>query len=238
MKLEYFQLAMDFIDASRSVDSLDELGQSFLKTARQLGFRHYACVACVEVGSTPESVVFLADFPDDWASTTSGDSGVQTARILQLSPRQNLPFNWEHELVVADSDNQPGEIYVLNGVTVPIHVAGAFPGAVNIVGIDADIDPAAEHAIHLMSIYLHEAALKLKSGDGTAEHPVVRLTARERQCLEWVAAGKTDWEIASILSIAERTVHNHVESAKLKLGVHTRVQAVVKAFLSSLINHR
>lgn len=64
--------------------------------------------------------------------------------------------------------------------------------------------------------------------------PVV-LSARERECVQWIAAGKSDWEIGTILSISEKTVSTHVERAKQKLKAHTRAQAIVAALRRGLI---
>jgi DNA-binding CsgD family transcriptional regulator len=61
------------------------------------------------------------------------------------------------------------------------------------------------------------------------------LTPRERECLQWVAAGKTDWEISQILSISEQTVHGYVQNALAKLGARTRAQAVALAIHASQI---
>ncbi len=36
------------------------------------------------------------------------------------------------------------------------------------------------------------------------ENGLVTLSRRERECLQWVAAGKTDWEIGQILSLSEK----------------------------------
>ena len=36
------------------------------------------------------------------------------------------------------------------------------------------------------------------------------------------------WDIGQILGIAQSTVHAHVENAKRKLGVKSRIQAVAK----------
>jgi DNA-binding CsgD family transcriptional regulator len=63
-----------------------------------------------------------------------------------------------------------------------------------------------------------------------------RLSTRERQCLELAAQGKSDWEIARILGLAERTVHTHVEKAKRRMQVSTRVQAVVHALFQQQIS--
>jgi DNA-binding CsgD family transcriptional regulator len=62
-----------------------------------------------------------------------------------------------------------------------------------------------------------------------------RLTPRERECLTWVASGKTDWEISQILRIAEQTVHEYVQNALIKLNATTRAQAVAVAIVSKQI---
>jgi len=244
MNLQYFQMALDFIESSKKFRTLDELGVAFHKATQTLGFDHYACVSCVEFGALPDGAVFLADYPDDWTKYYLENEYDQTDRILQVSLKEHMPFNWDNNIIHNGMTPEQSEMMceaedagLLYGVTVPIHIVGAFPGAVNVVGEHRDIDPAAEHAVHLMSVYLHDAALRISKEGKAALKPVAKLTPREKECLQWVAAGKTDWEISSILSIAERTVHTHVESAKTKLGVSTRVQAVVKAFLTNLIHH-
>jgi DNA-binding CsgD family transcriptional regulator len=52
------------------------------------------------------------------------------------------------------------------------------------------------------------------------------LTARERDALRWVAAGKSDWEISVILGVSQNTVRFHVDNARRKLGAVNRAQAV------------
>jgi DNA-binding CsgD family transcriptional regulator len=59
--------------------------------------------------------------------------------------------------------------------------------------------------------------------------PGPRLTAREQEVLRWLAAGKTDRDIADILAISPRTVHKHLQRVYEKLGVETRTAAVVRA---------
>jgi len=55
------------------------------------------------------------------------------------------------------------------------------------------------------------------------------LTPREREVLRWVAAGKTDRDIAAILGSSVRTVHKHLQHIYTKLGVETRTAAVMRA---------
>ena len=55
------------------------------------------------------------------------------------------------------------------------------------------------------------------------------LTLREREVLHWVAGGKTDRDVATILSISPRTVQKHLQRVYQKLGVETRTAAVMRA---------
>jgi pimeloyl-ACP methyl ester carboxylesterase/DNA-binding CsgD family transcriptional regulator len=59
--------------------------------------------------------------------------------------------------------------------------------------------------------------------------PLDDLTTREREVLEFVAQGLDNNKIAKQLSISEKTVRNHVSTIFSKLGVNSRVHAVVRA---------
>jgi len=68
------------------------------------------------------------------------------------------------------------------------------------------------------------------------EHKKHELTRREVQCLYWTAQGKTSWEIACILGIAESTITYHLRNSIRKLNASNRVHAVAKALNESLIS--
>lgn len=61
------------------------------------------------------------------------------------------------------------------------------------------------------------------------------LTARERDCIRWSAAGKSSDEIAVILHISIHTVNTHLKSAMRKLESANRMQAVATACRLRLI---
>jgi DNA-binding CsgD family transcriptional regulator len=61
-----------------------------------------------------------------------------------------------------------------------------------------------------------------------AETAEVPLTPREREVLDWVAAGKTNRDIATILGASPRTVEKHLERIYEKLGVETRTAAAMR----------
>jgi DNA-binding NarL/FixJ family response regulator len=62
------------------------------------------------------------------------------------------------------------------------------------------------------------------------------LTAREKEVLRLMAEGLPSREIASKLGISYATVRTHIRSLGAKLGVHSKVQAIVKARELALID--
>jgi len=63
----------------------------------------------------------------------------------------------------------------------------------------------------------------------------VNLSDREREALTWSARGKTSDEIARILGLSRRTIDFHLDNARGKLAVATRIEAVATAVAAGLI---
>jgi PAS domain S-box-containing protein len=68
-------------------------------------------------------------------------------------------------------------------------------------------------------------------------HRVEELTAREGEVLERLAEGSSTREISQQLSISINTTRNHIQNILQKLGVHSRLEAVIYAIDHDLVNH-
>jgi DNA-binding NarL/FixJ family response regulator len=62
-----------------------------------------------------------------------------------------------------------------------------------------------------------------------AEDPFAELTGREREVLELIAAGARNAEIARRMSIAPKTVANHISAIFTKLQIADRSEAIILA---------
>jgi DNA-binding NarL/FixJ family response regulator len=106
---------------------------------------------------------------------------------------------------------------------------------------DSDADEVAEavRSAHRGELKLDPViAQRLMSSlrGGTGDDPTGELTARELEVLHLVAAGKPNKQIASDLSISERTARTHVSRILRKLRLSSRTQAALWAVREGLVD--
>jgi DNA-binding NarL/FixJ family response regulator len=88
--------------------------------------------------------------------------------------------------------------------------------------------------VHAIEGRLQRAALQARrefKPDFSSFEPLLTLglTPRAAEALLWLAQGKTNSDIATILGITESTIKKHVQEIFQKLGVETRGAATVRA---------
>jgi DNA-binding CsgD family transcriptional regulator len=65
-----------------------------------------------------------------------------------------------------------------------------------------------------IALHMHDMVLRL---EGHTTEPVA-LSPRERECLQWIAEGKTVWECSIILGLSMHTVRCYLETARAQAG--------------------
>jgi DNA-binding CsgD family transcriptional regulator len=236
--MEPFDLAQSFIEYGTRPTSIETLTAAFRDALEQLGFRHFACCSHVDPSKPPRRAVMVHTYPSKWAQTFSERRLYEIDPVLLRAERTFLPFFWDSPEFRAQLTKPQREILreaasmnLIGGYTIPIHMPwmpGVAHASCSVVPDAPSVRPVDYFCAQLMAMYLCNAVSREPQMPSELV-PRKLLSARERQCLELVAQGKSDWIIGQILRISEHTVHRLIESAKQRLGVATRMQAVISA---------
>lgn len=234
--MDYYARVCGFIEEVRAVRTEADLNRLIAHILGEFGFRHYALVSHVDLLTPPEDAVRIISYPSGWTARSAGQRYFADDPVLLTAQRLALPFTWEEiprhleltkrQQVILDEARSMG---LAHGYTVPIHIPGQVSGSCTFVYEPGAVDPACFPAAHYVGIYAFNAALKLKARDIGRAGADVRLSNRQRQCLALAARGKSDWSIGQLLTLSQQTVHMHIELAKGRYGVSSRVEAVVRA---------
>lgn len=159
----------------------------------------------------------------------------------------DLPDGRGEELIHAfKSVNPDGKALVLtaSGSTtslaraVEAGAAGVLHKSLSVVDVIAAINrlQAGEHLISPMeTIELLRLVAQQRERDRTAQAAIARLTRREREVLQALSSGLHDREIADRLNVSTETIRTHMVNILHKLGVDSRLQALVFAMRHGLV---
>jgi len=167
----------------------------------------------------PARVLRRLDRVADYAAHPLVERARETHVPFEISLPQSLGFFGKK---THRPDIQPST----NGLIVPLNDDDGTVAMATLVGAKPSLSPLCIDKLKLAVHAGWHRAQELNAGTSTAGTP--KLTARELECLTWVSRGKTDQEIARLIAVAPRTVRFHIDNAKTKLNVDTRVQAVAR----------
>jgi LuxR family quorum-sensing system transcriptional regulator CciR len=232
-------LVQDFARAARGARDMPALGALLRQAAEALGFQHVLLQAAY-------GAVFWGELPPAWPCVPA-----QADAALAAAAQCFAPFLWSDicRLIVC---SQPQRDFLTAAaacgigaaVTVPVHRASGadqagsysvFAGACTfLMKADTPLPLASLAAAHYVGASAFDAAEALLKAEPAMLGP--QLTPRQRDCVALVAQGKSDWEIGQLLGISESTVHKHIEDAKRRFGVSTRIQLVVRSLFDAKLS--
>lgn len=237
-----FSHAEPFFRQFAQIGTAAELADMLDAITPKLGFRYWALTHHVDVRRHPERAIRLHNYPGEWVEYYDANKLGLSDPVHRASHVTSAGFAWSHipELIALT----PGDREILarggtngigDGFTVPAHVPGESHGScsfANPAGTDLPGDdlPLAQ----LIGTFAFEAARRLWRV--RPENPAAPLTDRQRECLIWVARGKTDWEIAKILGVTHHTVILHLKHARDRFGGGKRTSLVAQALYDTSIS--
>jgi LuxR family quorum-sensing transcriptional regulator LasR len=150
---------------------------------------------------------------------------------------------WDHTVYSSPRQEmmyKQGEGFGLNsGLVFPIYGANGEFGMMNFAtnkSITKINKTHISNCIPILSVFKDYVFESSKPFNHNIPHGSTPLTPREKEVINWCAAGKTSWEISKILSCSESTVNFHLSNIRNKFNAGNTQLAVVKALRSGLIN--
>lgn len=180
----------------------------------------------------------IGNWPEEWRREWLSKRLIFRDPIARMALRTRKSFTWSaayqqasrFERAVLDLSSEFG---FRDGLAIPMYTEDGPPGCVTLGADRIDLSPREKAAIELVAIHAY-ARLEILFGP-FSYRPVKDLSPRELDVLHYAAAGKTNWEIGTILSISEFSVRGHLSSAQKKLNCVNRAHAIAIAMQRSLI---
>lgn len=230
-----------FLDSLVKLDNPDQLRSVLGTQISDYGLDYFA-YHVVRPAKGPRQRFVVSNYPERWLEHYIDNDYINIDAVLAAAVNTNANISWRHlrpKLNPAQRRifDEAGEFKITQGVTIPVHGHGGSLATLT-VGSDKS-DTAFEevwresrYALQLTAFHTHEAASRMAACGQTGE---THLSPRERECLLWAARGKSAWETGTIIGTSERAVRFHFENVLNKLGVHSKIHAVVKAIVTGQI---
>lgn len=237
-----FGRAEPFFRQFGDVSTSSELADLLEAIARELGFRYWALTHHVDIRRNPGKAIRLHNYPDEWVEYYDANSLGLSDPVHRASHVTSLGFAWSRipELIALTPRDREilakgGSNGIGDGFTVPAHVPGESHGSCSFANPAGTSLPVEDLPLaQLIGTFAFEAARRVWGVRPAA--PAAPLTDRQRECLVWVARGKTDWEIAKILGVTHHTVVMHLKHARHRFGGGKRTSLVAQALYDTSIS--
>lgn len=235
------ELAEEFVSELERVKSGSQLDRILQDFSRRLGFDHFALSLEFRAERAVAPAILLHDYPDEWAKVYVGFELAGQDPVRRACDKSFMGFAWARlgDLVpLTRGDRQMLQIGrecgIGDGFTVPRHLPGLARGSCTFA-----VAPDRHLPVNLLAVAEMIGALALSCALGLAgeraTHAPPSLTDRQRECVLWVARGKTAAETAMILGIGTETVIQHLKMARERYQVHCKQSLIVSALFDGMI---
>lgn len=235
----------DFYDGLQrfaTAGSLEELAELCRGHSERLGFEAFIYVLRLPTRFAEARVIAIKGYPEPWLERYWEVGHYHHDPVVAHCTQHIVPVIWHELKPSADAQrvmDEASEFGLRYGVSMPVHSPQGDLGILSLA-LDRRLVAAREITlravpyVQMLAAYLHEAVRRVAAESGETTTAV--LTDREKECMRWVADGKTSWEISQLLRMSERTVNFHLNNAMIKLDVRNRQHAIARAVLRGLIN--
>ncbi|MCB1391710.1 LuxR family transcriptional regulator [Nitrobacter sp.] len=217
-----------------------QIADVVIDVARPFGFSHVLAGIIPVPGMSAEqqiSNVVLHRWPKAWSERYFTQGYLFDDPTIQRVNTSTEPFLWSE--LEPSYRNTPAPTRVMGearefnlgcGFTVPMITLDGQAAGFSLASERADVPPKVRRQLQLIAMHAFARALAQKYNPAP-----VNLTPREMDILQWMAEGKSDWEIGVILKVSEHFVDKIARQLRAKLNATNRTQTVATALRHNLI---
>jgi LuxR family quorum sensing-dependent transcriptional regulator len=235
--VDYARAAFDLIDDFDRTRTPEEVVEQLASALSVFGYSAILITGVPEPPQRVEPYFLMNGWPRGWSGQNADASHYADDPTAAWCRRTINPLEWSQAAGGRDCPPCPATIEDLGmnkGFLVPVIRASGSTSCVTMAGERPEFESRAKRAVYMLSLYAHARAVSLLDcTDGT--RPRRELTLREREVLQWIAVGKSSWDVSVILGISERTVNWLISRATRKLNAVNRTHAVVNAIRAGQI---
>jgi DNA-binding CsgD family transcriptional regulator len=172
-------------------------------------------------------------YPAEWLGAYLENGYATVDPVLLAHFRQFKPQLWSNTFRGDRSDPEldfiehAGSYGLSQGATLGQRNKAETLGSLfSFAGADMGEHPRHLAVLAYLTPHLHVALMRTAFAPSDSRS---LLSGREREVLQWMIEGKTNWEASRILGISERTVKFHVKNILVKLECSKRGQAIAHA---------
>lgn len=221
------------LDLSQAADG-DSFQRQLIELANEMEFGLVTGLVVTEMPGALPQVVRLGNTPNAFLDSFKDTDDSARDPVFQRLKTLSVPVIYDQSLYVRENAADLWEEQASFGYRTGISVALHLPGHRHfLLGLDRDRAlPKSEVKLmrmlgdlQLLVVHAQETALRLFGKPQTD----VTLSPKEQLILRMTMQGKSAKVIGAEIHSAEATINFHLQNARVKLGVTSKHQAVLKA---------
>jgi DNA-binding CsgD family transcriptional regulator len=227
------------LDLSQAADG-NSFQRQLIELAAEMEFGLVSGLVVTEMPGGPARVVRLGNTPSAFLESFKDTADSARDPVFQRLRTSSVPVIYDQTFYVREDAADLWEEQAPFGFRTGISVALHLPGQRHfLLGLDRESAlPKSEIKLmrmlgdlQLLAVHAQETALRLFGKPQTD----VTLSPKEQLVLRMTMQGKSAKVIGAEIHSAEATVNFHLQNARVKLGVTSKHQAVLKAQSLGLI---
>jgi DNA-binding CsgD family transcriptional regulator len=231
-----------FTDLSQAQD-IPSFKKALLTVGAELGFGLYSAMVAIDRLNSAQSVALLNNTPTPFEEASRDLNDSKRDPLLRRLRTSNIPVEYNQKTYAdagaGDLWEQQAPFGYHNGIAVALHLPGARHF---VLGFDRpDRLPSSDRTlmrlradVQLLTAYAQETAFRLLLTE-ESEDAKPLLSERQLAVLQWIARGKSAWEIGRILGCSENTVKFHTKNIYQKLQAQNKQDAIASGIRRGFI---